>query len=161
MGDDTAEAGVGQGRAGPVAGKHVMDAAFMGGFAMGHAPDEDQFVRDLGGIFPELTDLDAIHIGIDGTERATVFRGGKGLGIPAFLVGHPPRQEDVDDALRLAFDGGILLDLCPGLHLEIIRQGKAEGAANADMHESASGQAAGIRRGSGKGHGGGGWFYGN
>ncbi len=44
----TADAGIEDGRAGPVSREHVVGAPFVGGLAVGHRADDRQFVCDRG-----------------------------------------------------------------------------------------------------------------
>jgi hypothetical protein len=142
--DDGTEAGVLEGRAGAVAREHVVGAAFVGGFAMGHAADDHEFVGDLGRILPEFTELDAFDIGIDGTEGPAVFGRGEGFRVEAFLVGHAAGKEDVDDAFRFSFDGVVVLEVGTRLHAEEVSKRKAESGAGTDVEKSAAGKGAGV-----------------
>ena len=57
VGDDAAHAGEGEGRAGPVAGEHVVRAALVGGLAVRHRADDGDLVGDLGGLGEALAEL--------------------------------------------------------------------------------------------------------
>ena len=107
---------------GPVAGEHVVGAAFVGGLAVGHRADDGDLVGDLGGFLQVLAELDARDRGVDGAEGAAVFGGGEGFRVEGFLVGHAAGQEDVDDALATPFVGVVDFLVAAGLGAQELGQ---------------------------------------
>ena len=68
------------------------------------------------------------------------------MGIPGLLVGHPAGQEDVDQALRLAFLADVVLLLRLGLaHLEETAEGQTKSAHQAGVEKIAPGPHRGLR----------------
>jgi len=109
--DDAAHAGVGECRAGAIAGEHVVGAALMGGFTVGHAAADGDLVHDLCSLHPAFVDEHARHAGFDGRHRPAVLDRSIRLGVEAFLMGHAARQEDEDHRLGSTFFAFVVLNI--------------------------------------------------
>ena len=123
-------------RARPVTGEHRVRAAFVGGLAMGHGPDDGDLVGDLRSCFQVLRKINAVEAGFDAVERAAVFDRGGHLGVEGFLVRHATRQVDVDNRLGLAHAGGERFTLgAEGLRTEKVTHGHADRAQQANVQK--------------------------
>ncbi len=93
LGDHAAEAGVDQGRAGPVAGQEVVRRAVVVGLGRGDAPDQGDPVHHLGQVGEDLADLqarDAVSIGLN---SPLMSRGASGLGSKVSMCEAPPASQ--------------------------------------------------------------------
>ena len=74
---------------GTVTGEHIVGSAFVGGFAVSHRTTYGDFVRNLGGVLEVFAEMDAgilVLMLLNGPR----YSGSVGLGVPGFLVSHPP-----------------------------------------------------------------------
>ena len=95
-----------EGRAGPVAGEHVVRAALVGGLAVRHRAADGDLVGDLGRVLEQFVEEHAVELGRDRAQLAAVLDRGERLGIEGVLMGHAAGQEDVDDRLGRGGLGG-------------------------------------------------------
>ena len=136
MGNHGAEARILQRRAGADAGHHVVRAALVGGFAVGHRADDRDFVGNLRGLLHQLGEVNALELGLDGAHRSAILDGGIHLRVEGLLMRHAAGQVDVDDVLGLAFLGGRRF---VSLRLERVAERQPERAERADLQEVAAG----------------------
>ena len=135
-----AEAGILDRRAGAISGEHVVGAAFVGGFAMGHRADDGDLVRDVGGCFEMFAEDFAGDARLDRPERPAIFDRGVGLGIERFLRSDPAGQKNVDDRFCLAFfcrreiDFGQISGLCRR-HPHVLPEAQPQPAHQSDIKE--------------------------
>ncbi len=103
MGNHTAHTRERQGRTRTITGKHVVRAAFVGGFTMGHASTNRNLVGDRSGLLPHLIDVNAFDVGGDRIHRAAVLNRGVGLGVKRFLMRHSTGEVQENDGFGCPF----------------------------------------------------------
>jgi hypothetical protein len=136
-----AHGGVKNRGSGEIAGEHLVSGLGVIGNAAGDRADDGDLVRDLGGAGEVLTEDDAGDFCLDDAERATIFDGSFGLGIPGFLMGETAGEDDLDDALSLTLRafagvGGGANHAGAGVHAEEIREAEAHAAEKANLDET-------------------------
>jgi hypothetical protein len=109
-------------------------AAFVGGFAVGHAASHGDLVRDGCGVLEAFVEDRAFDFRLNVGHVPAIFDRGVRFGVPAFLVGHTTGHVDVDDRFRLR---GLLRGRLSGtrLHLEEIAESQADSADHADLEK--------------------------
>ena len=133
MRHDAADAGILDGRARPPAGEHVVCAAIVVGFAVGHGANDANFVGYFCGLFEMLRKMNAFDVGFDRSQRTPIFDGSKHFGIERFLRGYATGKEDVNNGLRGRFGTGGL-----SLKLKEISKCKANAANETDEKKLAT-----------------------
>ena len=133
MRNDAANAGILHRGAGAPTCEHVMRAAVVIGFAMGHRANNANFVSDLRGLLEVLGKMNAFDAGFYGAERTTIFDGSEDFGIERFLRRNATREKNVDDRLRGSFGTCGL-----GLKFKKISESQADAANEADEKELAT-----------------------
>ena len=73
MRDHRADRWVFQRRRRTIAREHIMRAAFMGRFTVGHRANDGNFISDLRGVFHEFAKLHAGNFCVDRAKWPTVF----------------------------------------------------------------------------------------
>ena len=144
-----AETRIHQRGAGPVTGEHVLRAALVGRFAVGHRTANRDFVGDLRGLLQQLVEAHAGKLRVDRAHLAAVIDRRVGLGIPRFLMRDAAWQKDVDDAFRSPFFGtaGRVVISGRGLQPKEIAECQAECPNRADLKYRRA-----ARGGNGPGH---------
>lgn len=138
MGDDGPKARVLDGRALAVAGKHRVTGSAVIRFLPSDGTNDRHLVRDAGEVAEVFIEHDAGNLRLGDAERTAVFERSLGLRIPRFLVSHAAGQHDLNHALRDAFFARVVLQVCSGLHGEVIAECEAERADHADAEEVAT-----------------------
>ena len=122
-------------RAGTVAGEHVMRAAVVVGFAVGHGAHDGNFVRDTGGLDHVLREMHAGQLGLHRAERPAVFDGREHLGVERLLRRHAAGQVNVDDGFGGGTTSGRFAGRTDRFHPEHLAERKTEAADDADAQE--------------------------
>ena len=100
-----ASAGINHAAAGLPPSLHHVGGGLVSVVAMGHAADDGIFVRLLGDERQEFQNARAGHDGLNGLERARVFRARVGLGIKGVKMRRPAPHPDLDDRLGTRVGG--------------------------------------------------------
>ena len=82
MRNNRTETGKVNGRAWAIPREHVVRAALMSGFPMGHRPANGDFVGNFSGMFEVFAEMNPWNLGLDALERSAVLEWGIGFGIP-------------------------------------------------------------------------------
>ena len=98
-------AGINHAAAGLPPSLHHVGGGFVTVVAMGHAADDGIFIRLLGGERQQFHDARAGHDGLNGLERAGVFRARVRLGIKGVKMRRPAPHPDLDDGLGTRVGG--------------------------------------------------------
>ena len=77
MTDHRANAGELKGRAGTIARKHIVRAAFVGRFAVRHRPDHAQLVSNLSRLLQRFAEQSTRNLGLYGPHFTTIFDRGE------------------------------------------------------------------------------------
>jgi hypothetical protein len=105
----------------------------MSGFAVGHGAANSDLVSNFGTLLKVFAEVYTRDFRGYTAKRSTIFKGGIGLGIPGFLMGHASRQINMNHALRGTLFGLIKLLGTMCLYFKKVGKGKAKPPDKSNM----------------------------
>ena len=139
MADHTAHAGILQRRTGAVTREHVVSTTLVSRLAVSHAATQRQLVHHLSRLDPALVDEHTRHVRLNRRHRTTVLNRSIRLGVKAFLMSHPARQENENHRLRRTFLALVLLDVrLSRLQLKVLSQTETNTATKSDVQKASA-----------------------